>query len=78
MSPPPPQIIHNRPRYFRSHVPRYGYNYNLDYPRYNWYNRWNRPIYVLTESKKEEMNYMPLVLIGGISILALVLALQKR
>lgn len=61
-----------RPYY---HRPIYYGGY---YPRYNddWY---TRPIYYVTEeTKKEDFDMLPIYVIGGISVIALLVALQKK
>lgn len=49
-----------------------------DYPRYRWYNDWTPSVYVMSDTKKDEMNYVPIVLVGGIAVIALIVSLQKK
>jgi hypothetical protein len=79
-SPPslPPQPIHQVPF---QHIPRIRPIHNFGYyPRYydDW--RWRPSVYVLSskDDNREGMNYLPLVLVGGISVIALIVALQKK
>jgi hypothetical protein len=72
---PPPPPPHHPPHHFGG-----GGGY---YPRYRFWDDWNwfnRPIYVVDTptQQKEEMNYLPIVLVGGIATVALILALKRR
>jgi hypothetical protein len=84
MSPPPPppaqppssptphhHIPMVRPIYHRGYYP--GYRWNDDWG-------WRRPVYIISnkDDNKEDMNYLPMVLVGGIAIIALVVSLQKK
>ena len=64
---------YRRPYY---HRPIYYGGY---YPSSDWYN-YNRPstFYVTEETKKEDFNYLPIYVIGGISLISLLVALQKK
>jgi hypothetical protein len=49
-----------------------------NYPRYRWYNDWTPSVYVVSDTKKEEMNYLPIALVGGIAVIALIVSLQNQ
>jgi hypothetical protein len=61
---------YHRPIYYGGYYPRY-------YEDGWWYNR-PSTVYVTEETKKEEFNMLPIYVIGGISVLALLVALQKK
>ena len=75
----PPPIRHDRPYIHHPPIINRPIYYGGYYPRYYedgwWY---NRPVYVTEETKKEEFNMLPIYIIGGISVLALLVALQKK
>jgi len=73
-SPPPPPPPHHPPSF---HYPRYNFGYGYRWrPDWTWY---NRPYYyVVKEDDKEEFNYTPIILVGGIAMIALIISLQKK
>ena len=78
---PGPSIPHPRPP--PHHPPHHFGGGGGYYPRYRFWDDWNwfnRPIYVVDTptQQKEEMNYLPIVLVGGIATVALILALKRR
>jgi len=52
------------------------------YPGYRWSDNWGwrRPVYIIAskDDDREDMNYLPMVLVGGIAIIALIVSLQKK
>jgi hypothetical protein len=68
---------HNDYHYRRPYYHRPIY-YGGYYPSSDWW--YNRPstVYVTEETKKEDFNYLPIYVIGGISVISLLVALQKK
>jgi hypothetical protein len=72
--PPAPPAPHHHP-----HMIHRNFGYRMwDYPRYRWYNDWTPSVYVMSDTKKDEMNYVPIALVGGIAVIALIVSLQKK
>jgi len=72
LSPLHPPLFHY-PRYNFGHGHGYGYRWR---PDWTWY---NRPYYyVVKEDDKEDFNYTPIILVGGIAMIALIISLQKK
>jgi hypothetical protein len=59
-----------RPIYYGGYYPRY-------YEDRWWYNR-PSTVYVTEETKKEDFDMLPIYIVGGISVIALLVALQKK
>ena len=80
--PPPPPSPSPLPKPFH-HPPMVRPIYHTGYyPRYSWFDDWSwrRPVYVISnkEDNKEKMDYLPIALVGGIAVIALVVSLQKK
>lgn len=86
MSPPPVPPsggMHPHPPPPHHHPPHFGGGGGFYNPGYRFWDDWswfNRPVYVVDtpKEKQEQMNYLPLVLIGGVATVALIVALNKK
>lgn len=60
---------YHRPIYYGGYYPRYYDDWRYTSPS---------TVFVTEETKKEDFNYLPIYAIGGISVIALLVALQKK